>query len=114
MVVNLVAMYFVFMGIVCLFNAWFKFPYDYPWFQVQDRRFDGDGTVVGQERWCTMTPEGCFKETEVNSQIVSILFSPVSTQIHVIASSLHCSVQNCTASCPFARVLLTSEAIISY
>lgn len=26
MVVNLVAAYFVFMGFVCLFSAWFKFP----------------------------------------------------------------------------------------
>ena len=47
MVVSLVAMYFVFMGIVCLFNAWFKFPYDYRYFQVQHRRFYDDYTVVG-------------------------------------------------------------------
>jgi len=50
---------------------------------VQERRFDDDGdggggggggTVVGQGRWCTMTPEDSVKETEVNSQIVSIYF----------------------------------------
>ena len=52
-----------------------------------------------------MTPELYVKETDVNSQIVSILFSPVSTQIHIIASSLHCSVEDSPAFCQLARVL---------
>jgi len=97
-----------------VFRAWFKFPCDCCYFQVRVRRLDDDGTVVGQGRWCTMTPEDSVKETEVNSQIVNILFSPVSTQIHIIALSLHCSVENCTASFQLARVLLTAEAIIPY
>jgi hypothetical protein len=107
-------MYFVFMGIVCLFGAWFKFPCGCRCFQVQERRSDDDGTVVAQAIWRTTTPEGPVKETEVKSQIVSILFSPVSIQIHITASSLHCSVENSTAFPQLARVSLTAEAITSY
>jgi hypothetical protein len=89
---------------------------------VQERRFgddayddNDDGTFVGQGRWCTMTPEDSVKETEVNSQTVSILFSPVSTQIYInYISSLHCSVENCTASFQLSRAFLTAEAVISY
>jgi hypothetical protein len=98
-------MFFVFMGIAWLFHAWFKFQWDCLYFQVQERRCDDDGTVVGQGSWCTMTPDDSVKETQVNSQTVSILFSPVSTQIHTTAVSLHCSVENSTATFQLARLV---------